>query len=436
MKNTEEIAEYPLLLPEFQQFVVSKGFVPQGKAPYFAWWVKRFEAFCADAQGEPNARLNDFLGYLSSEESTASWQIEQARQSVSIFLEHYLDSEVVAFKNTIEPVTGKKDEIINRARELIRIKHYAYSTERTYLRWIGKFFEYMTVTRHKNKQIETGDIKDFLTYLAVKMRVSSSTQNQAFNAVLFLFRDVLKIETGSVGKAVRAKRGIRLPVVLSIEEVKRLFEALEGRNRLLLQLLYGTGLRLMELIRLRVQDVDFEGNRIFIRAGKGDKDRVTVLPAFIKDKLAGHLEAAKIIFEKDLSLGYGEVYLPNALERKYPNAAKDWRWQYMFAANNLSVDPHGGKVRRHHIGEKVVQSAMRNAVRKAGIIKHATVHTLRHSFATHLLQKGVNIREIQELLGHKNVETTMIYTHVVRNMSNAPKSPLDSLYENMPEEHT
>ena len=357
MKNAEKIAEYPLLLPDFQQFIVAKGFVPQSKAPYFAWWVKRFEAFCADAQGEPDTRLKDFLGYLGSEESTAPWQIEQARQAVSIFLEHYLDSEVVAFKNAIEPVTGKRDEIIKRARELIRIKHYAYSTERTYLSWIERFFEYMTVTRHKNKQIETGDIKDFLTYLAVKKRVSSSTQNQAFNAVLFLFRDVLKIETGSVGKAVRAKRGLKMPVVLSIEEVKRLFEALEGRNRLLLQLLYGTGMRLMELVRLRVQDIDFEGNKIFIRAGKGDKDRVTVLPDFIKDKLSGHLEAAKIIFEKDLSQGYGEVCLPNALERKYPNAAKEWRWQYVFAANNLSVDPREGKVRRHHIGEKVVQAA-------------------------------------------------------------------------------
>ena len=428
MKNPEEIAEYSLLLPEFQQFIVSRGFVPQSKAPYFAWWVKRFEAFCADAQGEQNTRLNDFLGYLSSEKSTASWQMEQARQAVSIFLEHYLDSEVIVFKNTIEPVIGKKDEIINRARELIRVKHYAYSTERTYLSWIGKFFEYMTISRHKNKQIEVEDIKDFLTYLAVKRTVSSSTQNQAFNAVLFLFRDVLRIETGSVGKAVRAKRGLRMPVVLSIEEVKRLFEALEGRNRLLLQLLYGTGMRLMELVRLRVQDVDFESNKIFIRAGKGDKDRVTVLPIFIKDTLAGHLEQLKKIYDKDISLGYGEVYLPNALDRKYPNAAKEWRWQYVFGANNLSVDPRGGKVRRHHIGEKVVQSAMRNAVRKAGIIKHATVHTLRHSFATHLLQKGVNIREIQELLGHKNVETTMIYTHVMRNMSNAPQSPLDELY--------
>ena len=424
----EKTTEFTLILPEFQNFIVAKGFVPQNKAHFFAWWVKRFEVFCANNLGDQNAQRNDFLGYLAKEENIKDWQIEQARQAVDIFIEHYLNSGVIVFKNAIEPEAENKDKLMQRAKELIRVKHYSYSTERTYLNWIEKFFNYITVIRKKNKQIETRDINDFLTYLAIKKNVSSSTQNQAFNALLFLFRDVLKIEVGSIGKAVRAKRGVKLPVVLSVDEVKKIFKAVTNRNRLLLQLLYGTGMRLMELVRLRVQDIDFEAKKIFIRAAKGDKDRITVLPDFIKQELALHLEQVKMIYEKDISLGYGEVYLPNALDRKYPNAAREWRWQYVFPANQLSVDPRSGKVRRHHIGGKVVQSAMRNAVCNAGVLKHATVHTLRHSFATHLLMDGINIREIQELLGHKNVETTMIYTHVLRNMSNIPKSPLDSLY--------
>jgi integron integrase len=217
-------------------------------------------------------------------------------------------------------------------------------------------------------------------------------------------------------------------VVLWVEEVKALFQQLSGTSLLIAQLLYGSGLRIKELCRLRVLDVDFEGNLIVVRSGKGDKDRSTILSEAVKEPLRLHLPKVKALHDKDLSAGHGEVYLPSSLARKYPNAAKEWKWQYVFPSANLSVDPRSGKVRRHHISEKGIQDAIGKAVKKAGILKHATVHTLRHSFATHLLQSGVNIREIQELLGHKNVETTMIYTHVLRNMSNAPKSPLDSLY--------
>lgn len=428
MQNTEKVKDYSQVFPEFQKFIVSRGFIPEAKAPYFAWWVKRFEAFCANSTGDRIDKINDFLAYLSGEEKIADWQIEQARQAVSMFLEHYLDAGNVVFKGAIDPVVDKKESIIARAKELIRVKHYAYSTERAYLDWIEKFFNYITVTRHKNKQIEAEDIKDFLTYLAVKRRISASSQNQALNSLVFLFRDVLNLELGHIGKAVRAKRGPKLPVVLSVDEIRRLFSHTEGRNLLMAQVLYGTGMRLMELIRLRVQDIDLESNTIFIRSAKGDKDRITMLPSFIKEAFTKHLEEVKIVYEKDVTLGYGEVYLPDALSRKYPNAAKKWRWQYVFPAGSLSVDPRSGKVRRHHIGEKTVQTSVRAAVRRAGIVKHATVHTMRHSFATHLLINGVNIREIQELLGHKNIETTMIYTHVIRNMSNSPISPLDNLY--------
>ncbi|MEK6568074.1 MAG: integron integrase, partial [Candidatus Omnitrophota bacterium] len=219
-----------------------------------------------------------------------------------------------------------------------------------------------------------------------------------------------------------------MPVVLSKEEVGKIFEHAAGKDLFFLQLLYGTGMRLMELVRLRVQDIDFDSNLIFIRSSKGDKDRTTVLPEAIKDRLREHLKEVKALHEKDLKDGHGEVWLPLALERKYPNAAKQFGWQYVFPSSKLSIDPASGKIRRFHISEKTIQNAMAKAVRKAGITKHATVHTLRHSFATHLLMSGTNIRQVQELLGHNNVETTMIYTHVIRDISNAPQSPLDKLF--------
>jgi len=263
----------------------------------------------------------------------------------------------------------------------------------------------------------------------VKQRVSASTQNQAFNAILFLFRHVLGKEAGDLDNTVRAKRGHKIPVVLTVEEVKNLFAHMTGKSLLIAELLYGSGLRLMELARLRVKDIDFEANTLFVRSGKGDKDRSTVLPAAIKDRLREHLEEVKSMHENDLAKGFGKVFMPDALSRKYPNAAKEWAWQYVFPSSRLSVDPLSGKVMRHHISDKMIQNAVKNALRKSGIPKHASVHTLRHSFATHLLQSGVNIREVQSLLGHKNVETTMVYTHVLRNMSNAPRSPLDTLYK-------
>ena len=258
--------------------------------------------------------------------------------------------------------------------------------------------------------------------------MSASTQNQAFNAILFLFRHVLCKDMGNMAETVRAKRGQKLPVVLSVEEVKQLLSCLTGRDLLIAGLLYGSGLRLMELARLRVKDVDMDLNTLTVRSGKGDKDRTTILPAAVKDQLKNHLSEVKNLHESDLSNGHGEVHLPDALGRKYPNAGKEWAWQYVFPASNLSVDPRAGKVRRHHISDTAIQDVIKKAIRKAGIPKFATVHTLRHSFATHLLMNGVNIREVQELLGHKNVETTMIYTHVLRDMSHAPKSPLDVLF--------
>ncbi|MCG2712638.1 MAG: integron integrase [Candidatus Omnitrophica bacterium] len=321
---------------------------------------------------------------------------------------------------------------MDKTRQAIRIKHYSYRTERAYLEWINRFFVYLKDVKHKNikaPELTSDEVRDFLSYLAVKRRVSSSTQNQAFNALLFLFNNVLNIRLTDLDKVVRAKRGLRLPVVLTEDEVKSLFDNVSNGNLLVLQLLYGAGLRLMELARLRVQDIDFNSELIFVRSGKQDKDRPTLLPAFVKDNLKRQLEKVKVLHDNDLAAGHGEVYMPFALERKYLNASRDWRWQYVFPAAKLSVDPRSGKIRRHHISEKSIQNTVKNAVKKAGIAKNATVHTLRHSFATHLLLNGTNIRQVQELLGHNNLETTMIYTHVMRDMSNAPNSPLDTLYK-------
>jgi integron integrase len=282
--------------------------------------------------------------------------------------------------------------------------------------------------KRKLSEIDSDDFRNFLSHLALKLKVSASTQNQAFNAILFVFRNVLHKSPENLGKTVRAKRGDRLPVVFSVEEVKSLFEQMSGVSRLIAGLLYGAGMRLMEVARLRVKDIDFDANAIFVRSGKGDKDRSTILPDVVRDRLKEHLKGVKSLHEKDLAAGHGEVFLPDALSRKYPKAGREWAWQYVFPSAKLSVDPRSGKIARHHISDTAIQNAVKTAVRKAGIVKHASVHTLRHSFATHLLQAGVNIREVQDLLGHKNVETTMIYTHVLRNMQNAPKSPLDALY--------
>ncbi len=424
------------VLPEFQSFLVLRKLVPEKNVPYYAYWVSKFMAFSNNREGlSQDLLVKEFLNSLNGQKEIFDWQVQQAEQALQLYMGYFSKGNILAvpigdFQK--EQKYSDVSQVLNDTRKAIRIKHYSYRTERSYIDWVKRFYEYTLNVKKKDVRVrgfDSDDVRDFLSYLAVKLRVSSSTQNQAFNALLFLFRDVLNMELNDLGKTVRAKRGVKLPVVLSVEEVGKLFGQIEGKNLLILQLLYGSGLRLMELARLRVKDIDFDANLIFVRSGKGDKDRTTMLPQLLKDRLRLYMEEVRIVHEKDLKDGYGEVYLPDALERKYSNAAKDWCWQYVFPSASRSIDPRSGKIRRHHISEKAIQNAVGNAVKKAGIAKHATVHTLRHSFATHLLIKGINIREIQELLGHKNIETTMIYTHVVRDMSSAPKSPLDNLYD-------
>ena len=421
-------------LPEFQKFLLEHKLVPAKNVAFFAYWVSRFLDYAR--KRDPSATeyhesaVIEFLDVLRSEKRIQDWQHRQADDAIRLYYFHYLGTKGNRSLGGDIPadVPGTLQEI----KRLIRLRHYSYSTERTYLQWVERFLAYALKPERKIAELSSEDFKNFLSHLALKRKVSASTQNQAFNAILFLFRYVFHTEPENLSNTVRAKRGIRLPTVLSIDEVKEIFNHMSGTNLLITELLYGCGLRLMELCRLRVKDIDFAANTIFVRSGKGDNDRSTMLPSAVKKRLQKHLEGVKRLHEQDIALGHGETYLPDALGRKYPNAGREWGWQYVFPSSKLSVDPRSGKIGRHHISGKTVQVAVRNAVKKAGLAKHATVHTFRHSFATHLLQNGVNIREVQSLLGHKNVETTMIYTHVMRDMTTAPKSPLDLLLEGSP----
>ena len=291
--------------------------------------------------------------------------------------------------------------------------------------WVRRYVRFHKL-RHP-AEMGGPEINRFLTYLAVRMRVSASTQNQALAGILFLYRHVLHREVEDLGPVIHARKPKRLPVVLTRDEVIDVLAELTGAERLMAALMYGSGLRLMETLRLRVQDVDFSASEIVVRGGKGDKDRVTVLPESTRQPLLEQLETAKRLWKGDLAAGWGRVWLPDSLSRKYPNAAAEWPWQWVFPQETRWVDAETGDQGRHHVHPTIVQRAMRDAVRRSGVAKHATCHTLRHSFATHLLEGGYDIRTIQELLGHKNVSTTMIYTHVLNKGGYAVRSPMDRL---------
>ena len=315
-------------------------------------------------------------------------------------------------------------KLLDQVRTVLRRQHYSSRTEETYTQWISRFIRFHKM-RHP-QEMDTPEIEAFLNHLAVNERVSASTQNQAFSAILFLYKNILNKPPSTPINALRAKTSLRLPTILSQTETQALLNALSGSHQLIARLLYGSGLRLMEGLRLRVKDVDFEQHQIIVRAGKGDKDRVTVLPDTLQQPLQQHLQGVKALHQKDLASGHGAVYLPYALERKYPNANREWGWQYVFPSHHLSVDPRSGQIRRHHLDESGLRKAIRQAARQTGIHKPVGPHTLRHCFATHLLENGYDIRTVQELLGHKDVSTTMIYTHVLNRGGLAVRSPLDS----------
>jgi integron integrase len=319
--------------------------------------------------------------------------------------------------------TAREPRLLDHVRDALRCRHYSYRTEQSYLQWIRRFI-FFHQKRHPRDMGEP-EIAAFLTHLAVQRRVSSSTQNQALNAILFLYKQVLERDVGLIHGVVRAKRPKRLPVVMTREEVQTLLCRLTGRDWLLASLMYGAGLRVMECVRLRVKDIDFGLNQIIVRDGKGQKDRVTPLPMIVVPALQQQIEHVKRIRKADLADGYGEVSTPFALARKYPNAARELAWWYAFPASQRSHDPYSDRIKRHHLDESAIQKAVRHAVHSAGIAKPVSCHTFRHSFATHLLQSGYDIRTVQELLGHKDVATTMIYTHVLNRGGRGVVSPLD-----------
>jgi len=316
----------------------------------------------------------------------------------------------------------RKPKLLDQLNGVMRLKHYSLKTEKSYVHW-GRRFILFHKKRHP-QEMGAPEVQAFLNYLAVDQHVSASTQNQALNALVFLYKHVIKNELGTID-AIRARRPKRLPVVLTREETQKILSLLSGVNHLMASMLYGSGLRLMECLRLRVKDIDFSAKHIIVRDGKGSKDRVTILPETIIPELSQHLVRVKALHDDFLQRGYGEVALPYALVRKYPNAGHEWAWQYVFPAKNISTDPRTGARRRHHIHESVLQRAVKHAVRLSGIPKHVGCHTMRHCFATHLLESGVDIRTVQELLGHKDVKTTMIYTHVMQKPGIDIRSPLD-----------
>lgn len=426
----------PIDLHDVEVYWKSRGLVDERHLPYYVRWLQRYlTGPGGDPTLDPRDAKRSFVEHLERQQ-IPEWQVKQAARTVELYQKHYLRfrqeqdvgetgiaHEVVKVPERLgKPAT--LDTAINETRRLIRMRHYAYRTEQTYLGWLSQYGAFIQKRQLPWDAPDTA--RAFLGELAVQRGVAASTQNQAFSALLFLLREVLGQDASELN-SVRAKRGPHLPVVLTEKEVAQVLSELDGTTGLMLRLIYGSGLRVSECTRLRVKDLDLEQGLVTVRASKGDKDRTTLLPGCLIGPLKAHLERVKELHNRELLEGHGDVEMPYALHVKYPKAAWEWCWQYVFPASGYSTDPRSGAVRRHHVGEEVLQRAMRQAVIRSGITKHAGVHTLRHCFATHMLMRGVNIREVQEYLGHNSIETTMIYTHVIRGLASTAVSPLDLL---------
>ena len=433
----------------YRQAAIASG-VPAKNAEWFVKWAEKFAVAtkAKPIRERSVADIRKFLFELSIQRSIQPWQVHQAEEALVFLYEGFLKLDLGL--NTVRPLVPApgisnpnlkapqqfRDRALSKAQEkasygefyskfrsAIRLRHYSIRTERAYEQWVGRLLSFF-----KDKpvdSIDADDIQTYLNYLAEERKVAASTQNQALNAIVFFFKEVLKRDPGDFSDFVRAKRPTHVPEVLTRSEVERLLDAMSGVNQLMAGLLYGAGLRLMECIRLRVKDVDFETRRLTVRDGKGRKDRVTMLPERFQPLLEQQLEKARTIYEADLQKGVAGVYIWPGLDRKYPNAARDWTWQYVFPSSRLSVDPRSHTTRRHHVHPSSLQKGVKNAAARAGLSKKTTCHTLRHSFATHLLENGSDIRTVQELMGHSNVATTMIYTHVLNRPGITVKSPAD-----------
>ncbi len=433
----------------YRKAVIASG-VSAKNADWFVRWAQKFDSSLKEKplRERSAADIHKFLLELSIQPGTQSWQIQQAEKALFFLYRDFLKQDLgldtaqslvpseeketsgrnwpLKFKDQVPSRMEEKIRLggyLDRLRSALRVRHYSIRTERAYEQWVSRF-----LTFYKNKSpelLDADDIQGYLNYLAEKRKVAASTQNQALNAIVFFFKEALKRDPGDFSDFVRAKQPTNVPEVLTRSEVERLLDATTGVNQLMAGLLYGAGLRLMECIRLRVKDVDFETGRLTIRDGKGRKDRVTMLPERFQPMLMQQLERTRTIYEADLKKGVAGVYIWPGLDRKYPNAAREWIWQYVFPSNRLSVDPRSHATRRHHVHPSSLQKAVKNAAAMAGLPKKTTCHTLRHSFATHLLENGYDIRTVQELMGHSNVATTMIYTHVLNRPGITVKSPAD-----------
>ncbi len=419
--------------------------VPEKQIDFCLNWAVQFGRFL---HGIPLPQVKSrhiltFLDRLIGNHRIQPWQIEQADMTLRVLFQEVLRADWAkhwpqrpsvdeartdlagkttgALTATACPVDVKA--AMSRLCNEVRVRHYSIRTEKAYLSWAARFFAF----HHPRLPLDLseGDIQAFLTHLALKAKVSSSTQNQAMHALLFLYQHVLQLPPGSLDGIVRAKVPQRIPAVLTREQVRDLLDHLDGTPRLMAELIYGTGMRLMECLRLRIKDVDFQQHQIIVREGRGGKDRVVPLPRTLERALAEQIERVRSLHEQDLKLGYGEVALPDTLDRKYRSASRDIQWQYVFPSSKLSPDPRSRKIRRHHVHENSLQKAVKAAVHAAGLPATTSVHTLRHSFATHLLEHGHDIRTVQELLGHSDVSTTMIYTHVLKRPGVTVISPLD-----------
>ena len=432
---------HPRLVP-FADWLKSKRLAREERIPHLLLWLQRFLRF---KQSRPSERWQDSLqAFLDDLDSgrTPDWQLRQTANVVGLFYGQFMkttreeggeptksarSSGGLASLPTPESAASfDPSQAFSEMKRLLDLRHYSHRTERSYLGWIRRYLRYLRQTRAGAVPVPE-DARSFLSLLVTREQVSASTQNQAFNALLFFHRFVLDADLGDMSATLRAKRGRKLPVVLSVDEVRAVLAHLTGTRRLMLELIYGSGLRLGELVRLRVKDIDFNAGTITVRSGKGDADRMTLLPQRLREPLEVHLRKIRALHQRDLASGAGNAPLPDALHRKYPQAGREWAWQYVFPSARIAVDPATKSIHRWHAAETTVQRAMKAAVRKAGLSKPASVHTLRHSFATHLLQKGVDIRRIQDLLGHRSVETTMIYTHVLPSIARDLRSPLDEM---------
>ena len=409
------------MLSDFEKELAADKSLNPKHVPHYIRWVRDCYKFFRLPPTDllSQEQIQTYLSHL--ENSREAWQVKQAGQALHRY-DYFLTRErpsSVAF----EPDPGGWNELLAKTRDLLRVKQMALNTEKTYLGWLRQFQLFLGAK--PPQQLAFEDMRRYLSHLAVDRKVAAATQNQALNAILFLYRHILGIDDGEAIDAVRARKRRRLPVVLSPDEVQRVFASMEGTMRLMAMLTYGCGLRLSECLSLRVKDLDLERGMVIVRSGKGDKDRRTVLPERLGGELSAHLQKVREIFDLDRDQQLPGVFLPKALERKYPNAGKEWSWFWVFPARGVSTDPRSGIVRRHFQHPRMFQRAFREAVRAAGITRQVTVHALRHSFATHLLEAGTDIRTIQDLLGHSDLRTTMIYTHVASKSALGVISPLD-----------